>query len=87
MMGFEPRTIEHLRLISPEVRAKIRAGKIESNIEIPSVGWNFQLGLNIIDVLSLAAFHSDMVAKIVFDSPLTRPIYAAVGRQPRRRLS
>jgi len=87
MMGFEPRTIEHLRLISPEVQAKIRAGKIESNIEIPSVGWNFQLGLNIIDVLSLAAFHSDMVAKIVFDSPLTRPIYAAVGRQPRRRLS
>ena len=86
MMGFDPNRIQHLGLISPNTRGDIRRGRTVSNEDVATLDWGFRLCLNLVDALSLACFHSDTLAKVVFDSPMTKPIYAIIGRQPRRRL-
>src|SRR5437016_2710429 len=63
MMGFDPNRVQHLRLISPETRADIRLGRTVANEDVMGLDWGFHLGLNIVDALSLACFHSDTLAK------------------------
>ena len=86
MMGFNPRSIQHLRMIPKATRKEINEKTIEANADLSKIDWGFSLGFNLIDTLSFASFHSDALARLVFDSRLTRPIYALFGRQPRRRL-
>ncbi len=86
MMGFNPRAIQHLRMISKTTKGAIERAAIESNIDCKRVDWGFSLGFNLIDALSFASFHSDRLSRIVYDSPFTRPIFAVFGRAPRRRL-
>jgi uncharacterized protein (DUF362 family) len=86
MMGFDPKRILHLRNLrrfagSPE------GTPITANEILAAYNWGFTLGRDLIDSLSFACFHSDALARIVFDSPLTRPIYALLGKKPRRRLA
>ncbi len=87
MMGFQPETIHHLSIIDKEVRDAATDHAVDANTDWGSTNWNFSIGLNKIDALSLACFHSDTLSKIVFNSPLTRPIYALIGRKPRHRLT
>jgi uncharacterized protein (DUF362 family) len=87
MMGFNPRAIRHLRMIPRSSLEDIRRKRVESNVDPAETNWGFRLGFNMIDTLSLASFHSDTVARLVFNSPLTKPIYSLFGRKPRRRLS
>ena len=87
MMGLRSERIHHLRMIPSETLASIRRREIESNAEIDRVNWGFAIDLNVIDTLSLACFHSDILAKLVFNSPFTKPIYMVAGRKPRRKLT
>ncbi len=87
MMGFDPRTIMHLKLIPAKSKAEVADGRIESNFNWKQVNWHFTLKRDFVDALSVACFHSDILAKIVFDSPFTRAIYAILGRTPRKRLA
>ena len=87
MMGFKPGAIQHLQLISKRIKEDITKGRIGSNVDIDEVNWGFTLDFNLIDTLSLASFHSDTIARLIFDSPLTRRIYGLFGREPRRRLT
>ncbi|HEX9428939.1 MAG TPA: DUF362 domain-containing protein, partial [Candidatus Bathyarchaeia archaeon] len=86
MMGFDPRRIRHLRSLSRFVERPESSG-VTANENLAEYKWGFTLRRNFIDSLSFACFHSDAVARVVFDSPLTRPIYALLGRKPRRRLA
>jgi uncharacterized protein (DUF362 family) len=86
MMGFEPREILHLRNLLGFVNGNVEPPRFESNEDVAEYQWNFKLGRNFIDSLSFACFHSDALAKLVFNSPFTRPIYALLGREPRRRI-
>lgn len=87
MMGFNPKRIPHLQLIPPDLRESLAEHKIQSNARWEDVNWHFTLDLDAIDALSMYCFHSDLLSKIVFDSPLTRPIYAMLGRKPMKKLA
>ena len=87
MMGFNPRRVRHLNNLVRFTSSSATDLTVESNEDLGSYDWGFTLYRDLIDGLSLACFHSDLLAKIVFDSPLTQPIYAMVGRKPRRRLA
>lgn len=86
MMGFHPEAIHHLSMIDEKVRDAVDNHAVDANADWGSTSWNFSIRLNKIDALSLVCFHSDTLSKIVFDSPLTKPIYAFIGRKPRRKL-
>ena len=86
MMGFNPDKILHLRNLTRFAERQVSA-PVEANESLAAYNWDFALRRNLIDSLSFACFHSDALAKVVFDSPLTRPIYALMGRKPRRRLA
>ena len=86
MMGFNPDKILHLRNLTSY--ASLRGSpKPESNKDLALYKWGFSLQRDFIDSLSFACFHNDLLAKIVFDSPFTLPIYAMFGRNPRRKLA
>src|SRR2546425_11110719 len=87
MMGFQPSKILHLRNLLEYVNGSVIAPDFESNEDIAMYRWNFTISRNLIDSFSFACFHSDVLARIVFSSPFTRPIYALFGREPRRRLT
>jgi hypothetical protein len=85
MMGFKPDKILHLRNLTRYAGlSKNRMPMSNTNLE--ENDWGFTLQRNLIDSLSFPCFHSDVLAKIVFDSPFTLPIYAVFGRRPRRKL-
>src|SRR3989454_10180271 len=85
MMGFNPKRILHLRNLM-SYASQSTSFVTTSNEDLSTYNWGFTLQRDFIDSLSFACFHSDLLAKIVFDSPLTRPIYATLGRKPRRKL-
>jgi uncharacterized protein (DUF362 family) len=87
MMGFEPREILHLRNLLDFINGGPGIPTFESNEDVAKYRWNFTLSRNMIDSLSFACFHSDFLARVVFASPFTKPIYKILGRQPRRKLA
>jgi uncharacterized protein (DUF362 family) len=86
MMGFDPNRIPHLRNLARFTEYPT-SSSTSSNEDLAAYKWGFTLRRDFIDSLSLACFHSDFLAKIVFDSPFTKPIYAIAGRKPRRKIS
>ena len=86
MMGFNPKRILHLRNLM-SYASQSTSFVTTSNEDLSTYNWGFTLQRDFIDSLSFACFHSDLLAKIVFDSPLTLPIYAMLGRKPRRKLA
>jgi len=87
MMGFNPEGIQHLRNLSKFLRNGEERTALETNDDLTAYDWAFSLHRNLVDALSFACFHNDLLAKVVFDSPFTQPIYALLGRQPRKRLA
>src|SRR2546427_8770188 len=87
MMGFNPMEILHLRNLLEFAAGTRKVPTFESNEDLTNYKWDFRLGRNVIDSLSFACFHSDLLAKVVFDSPFTTPIYSVLGRKPRRKLA
>jgi uncharacterized protein (DUF362 family) len=85
MMGFNPDRILHLRDLT-SYGSLSAVPEPKSNKDLATFKWRFTLQRDLIDSLSFACFHSDLLAKMVFDSPFTLPIYALFGRKPRRRL-
>ena len=86
MMGFNPDKILHLSNLAKYV-SHASSPKPTSNEDLGKYNWGFTLQRDFLDSLSFACFHSDILAKIVFDSPFTFPIYAMLGRKPRRKLT
>jgi len=86
MMGFVPDKILHLHNLTSYMSPTGNTQPLP-NEDLTRYEWGFTLQRNFIDSLSFACFHNDLLARIVFDSPFTRPIYALMGREPRRRLA
>jgi uncharacterized protein (DUF362 family) len=86
MMGIDPAKVLHLRNLAHFVGCSL-SPSIESNEDLTTYNWDFTVRRNLIDSLSFACFHSDTLAKVVFDSPFTKPIYTLLGKKPRRRLA
>src|SRR3989449_1230107 len=85
MMGFVPDKILHLRNLTSYMSPTGNTEPVP-NEDLSAYKWAFTLRRDLIDSLSFSCFHSDALAKIVFNSPLTRPIYTLLGKKPRRRL-
>jgi len=85
LMGFDPDKILHLRNLTRFTK-RPEGSSITANVDLSAYRWAFTLRRDLIDSLSFSCFHSDALAKIVFNSPLTRPIYTLLGKKPRRRL-
>jgi uncharacterized protein (DUF362 family) len=86
MMGFDPRKIRHLCNLARNAD-RLENAPLTTNIELAAYDWGFTLKRDFIDSLSFVTFHSSRLSRIVFDSPFTRPIYAFLGRQPKRKLT
>src|SRR5207249_4100649 len=71
MMGFNPRSIRHLQNLVKFIAHDAMTSGPDSNIHLSDINWNFRIRRNFIDSLSFVCFHNDLLAKIVFDSPLT----------------
>ena len=87
MMGFNPKTILHLLNLARLSTGSRRFPSYEANEDLSKYNWGFSLHRDFIDTLSFACFHSNVLAKVVFDSPMTTPIYKVLGREPHRRLA
>ena|SRR3989441_1044640 len=85
LMGFDATKILHL-VNAARFSEHSESSRIESNENLGLYNWAFTLRRDFIDSLSFACFHSDVLARVVFNSPFTEPIYALLGRKPRRRL-
>ena len=86
MMGFSPSKLLHLRELA-EFTGQPLDSPTTSNEDLTTYNWGFSLQRDLIDSLSFLCFHSDTLAKVVFDSPFTPPIYAMLGRKPHRKLA
>ena len=69
MMGFNPEGIQHLRNLSKFLRNGEERTALETNDDLTAYDWAFSLHRNLVDALSFACFHNDLLAKVVFDSP------------------
>lgn len=87
MMGFNPANILYLQNLTKFMKDAGWALAVRSNEDLASYRWGFTLRRDFIDTLSFAAFHSNLLAKAVFDSPATKPIYTILGREPRKKLT
>src|SRR2546426_10321958 len=86
MMGFNPNGILHLRNLTSYMSVHETRDPM-SNVKLADYNWGFTLERDLIDSLSFACFHSDVLARMVSDSPFTTPIYRVLGRKPRRKIS
>src|SRR2546428_7172719 len=87
MMGFNPANILYLQNLTKFMKDAGWALAVRSNEDLASYRWGFTLRRDFVDTLSFAAFHSNLLAKAVFDSPATKPIYTILGREPRKKLT
>src|SRR3989442_2602030 len=87
MMGFNPANILYLQNLTKFMKDAGWALAVRSNEDLASYRWGLTLRRDFIDTLSFAAFHSNLLAKAVFDSPATKPIYTILGREPRKKLT
>ena len=78
IMGFIPRTIDHIRMAEDFGLGSTNPGDVMFNTEWKSLCHPFSFGRTVLDYLSLLPFHSSLLAKIIFQSPFTGIIRKAV---------
>jgi uncharacterized protein (DUF362 family) len=78
IMGFKPRTIDHVRVAEDFGLGSTSPEDVMVNINWKALRHSFSFERTIIDYLSLLPFHSGLLAKIIFQSPFTSGIRRAV---------
>ena len=79
IMGFNPRKIPQLKIAGAVGLGSAELSDMEVSQDWQPYQRQFYIEKTIIDRLSSILFNSDTMAKLVFDSPLTPPIYKVVG--------
>ncbi len=87
LMGFSPQSIKHISVAEKAGLGSTRLEDVELNQDWQQYKRQSQIEKTFIDRISSIPFHSDAMAKLIFDSPLTSPIYKVAGllRNPRER--
>ena len=85
VMGFSPQRIEHLAIADKAGVGTMKIADTEVNKDWKQYEQHFELRRTFVDLATDVPFHSDMAAKIIYDSPLTPIIYKLVHvlRSPR----
>ena len=78
IMGFKPRTIDHIRVAEEFGLGSTSPEDVMLNIDWKSLRHSFSFGRTILDYLSLLPFHSGLLAKVIFQSPVTSVIRKVV---------
>ena len=79
IMGFSPRSIKHLAVAEKAGLGPLALAGIEVNTDWSKYRRQFRIERTLIDRASGLLFHSNLVARIVMDSPLTPLIYKIAG--------
>jgi len=79
VMGFLPQTIEHLVVAERAGLGSTDLETIEINQDWQQYKRQFQITKTLVDRASSLLFYSDLLAKLVMDSPLTPLIYKVAG--------
>lgn len=86
MMGFRAEKIVHIVTASEAGLGPYRESEIGATGDLGRFQQHFHLEPTIVDRLGSLTFSSNLLTKLVFDSPITRPIYALTGREYRRKI-
>jgi uncharacterized protein (DUF362 family) len=79
IMGFSPRSIQHLAVAEKAGLGPLSPADIEVNTDWSKYRRQFKIERTLIDRASSLLFHSELIARIVMDSALTPLIYKVVG--------
>ncbi len=86
MMGFRAEEIDHIIGANRAGLGPHREGEIDVVGDLSPFQQHFKLKSTIVDRLGSLTFRSEYLTRLVFDSALSRPIYAAVGRKFRKKI-
>jgi len=86
LMGFRAEKIGHIITASKAGLGPYGQNEIKVMGDLGRFQQHFHLKPTIVDRLGSLTFRSDLLTKLVFDSPITRPIYAVAGREYRRKI-
>ena len=86
LMGFDPARIKHIRIAANEGLGSYNTSDIDILEDLTAFQQKFRIEPAIVDRLGALTFRSRFLSKIVFDSPLTKPIYRLTGRTHRRKI-
>ena len=78
IMGFNPRKIPQLKIAGAVGLGSAELSDMEVSQDWQPYQRQFHIEKTIIDRLASLLFNNDALAKLVFDSPLTPPIYKVV---------
>ena len=86
LMGFDPTRIKHIRVAAGEGLGSYKKDDIHLLEDLTIFKQQFCIEPSIVDRLGALTFRSSLISKVVFDSPLTKPIYRLTGRTHRRKI-
>ena len=82
LMGFDPRHIRHILVASRYGLGPHEASEIDLLDDLSAFQREFHLSPKPLDLFSALTFRSNLISRLVFDSPFTMPIYRLVRRRP-----
>jgi hypothetical protein len=85
-MGFDPARIKHIQIAANEGLGPCNIGDIDILENLTVFQQKFRIEPTIVDRLGALTFKSRLISKIVFDSPLTKPIYRLTRRTHKRQI-
>jgi uncharacterized protein (DUF362 family) len=86
LIGFDPARIKHIRIAANEGLGPCNIDDIHILEDLSIFQQKFRIEPTIVDRLGALTFKSRLLSKIVFESPLTKPIYRLTGRTHRRKI-
>jgi len=86
LMGFDPKNIRYIRVAKKEGLGPYEEEKIELLADFSQYQQHFYLQPTFVDRLGALTFKSYLLTKLVYDSPLTYPIYRILGKTPKKKI-
>jgi len=86
LMGFDPASVKHIAVANKSGLGPLKTSDIEVLDNLSPFQQNFRIEPSFVDRLGALSFKSSALSKVVFDSPLTKPIYTIIGRKPGRKI-
>ncbi len=79
IMGFSPKKIKHIRIAEKEGLGTTNLGEVRINQSWRKYKRQFHVKKTLLEKIVILPFKSTLIAKIVYDSPLTPSIYKVVN--------
>ncbi len=86
LMGFDPASIEHITIANRYGLGPIKENDIELIDDLSGFQQQFEIKPTAIDRFGALTFKSRLATKLIFDSPLTKPIYKISGRRYHKKI-